>query len=131
MLDVKTVSISIDRASDEVYAFASDGANLPRWAHGVGKDVRREGDAWIADGPLGTAAIRFAPSNPFGVLDHDVTLPTGIVVHNPLRVMPNGAGCTVSFTLFRQPAQTEQQFADDAATVEADLQRLKRVISGS
>ena len=35
-----------------------------------------------------------------GVPDHDV-LESGVTVHNPIRVVPNGSGSTVIFTLMR------------------------------
>lgn len=128
MLDVKTVSASIHATPEQVYAFVRDGNNLPKWAHGVGKHVQSDGDAWIAEGPLGRARIKFAPTNQFGVLDHDVTLPNGTTVHNPLRVMPNGANSTVSFTLFRLAGVTSEAFAADEKAVTEDLARLKSVL---
>jgi hypothetical protein len=33
-------------------------------------------------------------------LDHDVTLPSGETLSNPMRVVPNGTGSEVVFTLF-------------------------------
>jgi hypothetical protein len=128
MLAVRTLSISIHRAPADVYLFVHNGANLPAWAHGVGTSVKPDGDAFVADGPLGRATIRFAPANQLGVLDHDVTLPNGTTVHNPMRVMPNGAGSTVSFTLFQLVGVTTEQLEKDAQMVEADLQRLKQVL---
>lgn len=34
-----------------------------------------------------------------GLLDHDVELESGMVVHNPMRVVPNGEGSEFMFTL--------------------------------
>jgi len=72
--------------------------------------------------------IRFAPQNDFGVMDHDVELASGLVVHNPMRVMPCGKGSEFVFSLFRQPEMTDEQFAADGLAVEADLQRLKDLL---
>ena len=55
-------------------------------------------------------------------------LETGVTVHNPIRVAPNGAGSTVIFTLLRQPGVSVQQFNQDANAVERDLATLKAVI---
>ena len=68
--------------------------------------------------------------NPWGVLDHHVTLPTGAVVYSPMRVVANGAGSEVSFTLFRLPGVLDEQFAADATWVQRDLHALKRVLEG-
>jgi hypothetical protein len=89
--EVRNLVVSIDRPPPDVYAYVSDGANVPRWAHGLGHGIRREGDEWVAEGPLGEVRVRFTPPNDLGIADHDVTLPTGATVHNPIRVIPNGA----------------------------------------
>jgi len=131
MLEVRNVSVSIQRSPSEVYAFAGNGANLPRWASGLGKEVRHVSGEWLADGPLGLVRIRFAPPNDFGVLDHDVVLPSGATVHNPMRVVPNGAGSTVIFTLLRLPGVPAQKFDQDAQWVEKDLTTLKGLLEES
>lgn len=121
--------MSIARPLAEVYAFVRDGANLPRWASGLGESVEESGDAWLADGPLGRVTVRFAPRNPFGVLDHEVTLPSGVTVHNPLRAIPNGSGCTLTFTLMRAPGEPADKLAADRAWVERDLQKLAALLA--
>lgn len=62
------------------------------------------------------------------MLDHDVTLLSGITIHNPMRVMPNAAGSEVVFSLFRLPGVSEETFEQDAAWVARDLQALKRAL---
>ncbi len=121
------VSVSIARTPAEVYAYCADPRNLPAWASGLAAgSVTQVGDAWQADSPMGKIRIAFAPRNTFGVLDHDVTLPDGVTVHNPLRVLPNADGSEVVFTLFRRPEMNDAQFAHDAAWIEQDLARLKQ-----
>jgi pimeloyl-ACP methyl ester carboxylesterase len=72
--------------------------------------------------------VRFAPPNDLGVADHDVILGTGLVVHNPIRVVPNGTGSTMTFTLMRQPGVSARQFNQDAETVQRDLETLRTVL---
>ncbi|MGB0213247.1 SRPBCC family protein [Algiphilus sp.] len=129
MHETRHISVFIARPPEAVYAFASDPRNLPRWAAGLARsEVVRDGDDWIVTAPFGTARIRFAPRNDLGVMDHDVTLASGITVHNPMRVMPHGDGAEMLFTLFRQPGMSDEQFAADQAAVEADLQALKTLL---
>jgi len=128
LFEVRQVSVSIRRSPRAVYEFVSNGEHLPRWASGLGRSVQASGSDWLADGPLGQIRIRFAAPNEFGVLDHDVQLPSGEIVHNPLRVVPNGAGSELTFTLFRLPGVDEAAFARDGATVESDLRRLKELL---
>lgn len=129
MHDVHHISIFIARSPDEVYEFASNPRNLPLWAEGLASaEVNPVGDAWAVEAPFGMARLRFAERNPFGVLDHDVELESGVTVHNPMRVMPNGEGSEFVFSLFRQTGMTDEQFSADRLTVEKDLQRLKALL---
>ena len=129
MRDVQHISIYIDCSPNEVYAFAADPRNLPRWATGLASsEVTKEGDQWIMEAPFGKVRVRFAEQNAFGVMDHDVTLESGVTFHNPMRVMPHGEGSEFLFTLIRQPGMSDEQFAKDKAAVERDLLALKDLL---
>ncbi|WP_065571654.1 polyketide cyclase [Microbacterium oleivorans] len=119
---------TIESPPREVIAFAGDPANLPRWAAGLSSGIRNEGGHWLADSPLGDIEVAFVGPVEAGVLDHEVTLPDGTVVHNPLRVLRNDAGSEVVFTLFRRRGVTDAEFADDAAAIEADLEMLRTIL---
>jgi hypothetical protein len=113
------IGVWIDAGPDAVYAFASDRAELPRWAAG------------LADPSLSDAVVDFAPQNEFGVLDHEVRLPSGEAVYNPMRVIPGGPGeigSEVVFTLRRRPGVTDAEFEADAAAVAADLETLRGLL---
>jgi hypothetical protein len=124
--DVRHVSVSIARPLEEVYAFVSNPENLPSWATGLAGTIRKVDGEWIADAPMGKVKIRFVPQNAFGVLDHDVALESGATVHVPMRVIPNGTGSEVMFTVVREPGVSDERFAEDARWVERDLNALKR-----
>jgi len=129
MCDVQHLSVYIDRYPADVYDFTSDPRNLPHWAAGLARsEVRKEADVWLMDSPLGRVKVKFAERNPFGVLDHDVTLESGVIVHNAMRVVPNGRGSELMFTLIRQPGTSDEQFANDKAAVEEDLRTLKGLL---
>ncbi len=131
LLEVRNISVSIIASPQDVYAFASNGENLPRWASGLGHSVRSVSGEWVADGPLGQIRLRFAAPNDLGVLDHDVVLLSGATIHNPMRVVPNGPGSTVIFTLLRLPGVSEAKFTQDAKWVEKDLTTLKELLERS
>jgi len=123
------ISIGIDRPTAEVYDFTADPLNLPQWAAGLaGARLERDGEQWSTESPMGRVTITFAPRNDFGVLDHEVTLPTGETVYNPLRVISDGDGCEVVFTLRQRPAMTDEELARDADTVTKDLAALKSLL---
>ena len=127
-VEFRHVSVSINRSWNDVYDLVSNGDNFGQWASGLGQTFRRAGSEWLAQGPLGTVKVRIAQRNEFGVADHDVVLETGVTVHNPIRVIPNGTGSTVTFTLLRMAGVSEQTFNDDANAVERDLLSLKAVL---
>lgn len=132
MHNVKHITIFINRTSADVYAFASHPGNLPLWAAGLARsEVNQQGDEWVAEAPFGMVKIRFAPANSLGVLDHDVQLESGTVVHNPMRVVPNGEGSEFTFTLFQQPGMSQQQFDEDAQSVARDLYALKTLLEST
>lgn len=128
LLEVRHISVSIDRLPQDVYEFASKIENLPKWATGLGKNFRNVDGEWVADSPTGPIKVRFVSRNEFGVVDHDVILESGMTIHNPIRILPNGRGTEVVFTLFRQPGASEQKFAEDAKWVEKDLRLLKTLL---
>jgi hypothetical protein len=122
------ISTHIDRPAQEVYGYASDPVNLPEWAPGLGSSVERVDGQWVVESPMGRAVVAFAPSNEFGVLDHDVTLASGQTFHNPMRVLVDGGGSEIVFTLRRQPEMSDEDFERDAEAVLADLITLKRLL---
>ena len=121
----RIVHTTIDRPWRAVYAFAAKPENMPLWASGLATGLEPDGKDWVAHGALGKARVRFTPLNDFGVLDHLVTLETGLQVHNALRVIPNGCAAEVMFTLLKQPEMSTEQFDSDADWVQKDLNALK------
>ena len=130
MWNVVHLTQSIASPPGEVVAFAGDPANLPQWASGLSGGIRQRGGEWVTDSPMGEVIVRFASANGFGVLDHDVVMPDGTTFHNPLRVLPNGDGSEVVFTLFQLDGVPDAEFEADAVTIRADLERLRAVLEG-
>lgn len=122
------ISVAIDRPAGEVYSYASSPAKLPEWASGLGGSVQEVDGQWVADAPMGRVVVAFAQPNEHGILDHDVTLPSGETVYNPMRVIADGSGCEVVFTVRRRPGMSDADFVRDADAVSADLATLKQVL---
>ncbi|CAN5302252.1 polyketide cyclase [soil metagenome] len=128
LFETRPMTTSIARAAAEVYAFAQKPESFPQWAAGLGSGLTRDGALWISHGPDGDVHVRFSPENPYGVLDHWVTLPGGTELSIPLRVVANGDGAEVTLTLFRAPGMDDATFARDQAMVAQDLARLKALL---
>lgn len=124
-----TITVSVDRDWREVYDFASIPQNFPRWAAGLGRRFEGSGEEWTAENPDGRPIrIRFSRPNEFGVLDHIVFAENGAESGNAMRVVANGTGAEIMFTVLRTPGVAEEVFAADAAAVERDLTTLKALL---
>jgi len=105
------LGVHITRPASEVYDYTSQRFNLASWASGVTDDMQ----------------IEFAETNSFGVLDHWATV-DGVRYYNPMRVIPDGEGAELVFTLRRLPGTSDEDFATDAATIAHDLATLKGLL---
>jgi hypothetical protein len=124
----KTFSVAIQCPPARVYAYVSDPENFPRWVTSFCLSARKQEDEWVVETTNGPIKLRFAQKNSFGVLDHTVTVAPGVQVQVPMRVVANGDGSEILFTLFQQPGMSDAQFATDAGMVERDLHTLKTIL---
>lgn len=127
----KQISEWIDRRAAYVYEYASNPANLPYWAPGLGDSVENVDGQWFVETQSGRVRFAFVERNKYGVLDHEVVLPSGEVIYNPMRVVADGDGAEVVFSLRRLPDMSDEDFARDAGLVQADLTRLKHVLEAT
>jgi hypothetical protein len=129
-LETRVIAVSIPCGAQALYDAIYRPEVFPAWASGLsGAALKRDGEAWTAQGPEGPIRISFTDRNPFGVMDHWVELGDGRVVYVPMRVVANGEGSEVMVALFRQPWMTADQFARDEAWVRRDLARLKQFVA--
>ena len=124
----RTVSIGVERLPGAVYDYVRDPRHLPVWAPSFAKSVHRRGDSWVVETGLESLGFSFVAPNVLGVLDHRVTGANGLNSVNPMRVIANGEGSEVLFTLFREPGMPDADFARGLEAVRSDLSALKRVL---
>lgn len=128
VLRSRTLSVTIDLGPRAVYDFITDPPNLPLWAPGFARSVRWSAGQWIVETADGPVQVEFAGPNALGVADHVVTVRPGIEVLNPVRVLANGDGSEVTFTLFQAVGVSDDQFDADASLVASDLGALKAML---
>jgi hypothetical protein len=124
----RNLSVSINRDVKDVYNFASVPENFRRWASGLGKSLKKVNGEWVAETPEGPVKVRFTERNEFGVVDHWVSPKPGLQIYIPMRVISNGSGSELIFTLFRLPDMSDEKFAADAEWVMRDLTSLKNLL---
>ncbi len=127
-IESRTLSVRIDQPLATVYEFLVDPANWNQWAFGLGQSLRRSDTGWIADSAGGIVTVRFTPRNEFAVLDHTVVRSSGAEVYVPMRLLTNGHGCEMLFTLFREPGISDDRYNADSGFVQRDLDRLKALL---
>jgi uncharacterized protein YndB with AHSA1/START domain len=124
------LSVHIDRPAQDVYAYASDPAHIVQWAPGLGSSIEQVDGEWVMESPMGRIVVDFAPRNEFGVLDHEVTTADGVTFYNPMRVLRDGDGSEIVFSLRRRDGVTDEEFERDAEAVLADLHTLRDKVEG-
>jgi uncharacterized protein YndB with AHSA1/START domain len=122
------ISVRIARPADEVYRFVTDTTKLPLWAHGLNATVWTAGEAALGQASDAPVEVCFAENNDFGVCDLQVTLPSGEVVTSPMRVVSDGEGSEVLFTLRPREGMGVDEIDDEQAAIAADLDRLREII---
>lgn len=130
--DSTVVSQPVAAPAQAVYAYACQMDNLPRWASGLASGIEQRNGQWFTDSPMGKVRVDMAPHNPFGVLDHDVTLPDGTTVHNAFRVTPCGDDASLlTFVVLRLQGVAQADFDADVAHVRRDLAALQQLMEGA
>jgi hypothetical protein len=126
----EVVHISILAPRQQVIAFLSDMNNWKTWAPWVRSVSRSSARDWMLDTEAGPMKVRFVDQNSLGVLDHEVTLPSGIGSLNSMRVLANGSGSELIMVVFQSPEVSSDQFERDIEAVRDDLARIKKVAEG-
>lgn len=128
MLRSQTISVSIRCDPKVVYEFVLNLANLPRWARSTIRSIKQVNGKWVAETAQGSVTIDFTERNNFGILDHYVKLPSGAIVFVPIRVIKNGDGSEVIFTVFRTADMSDDRYSEDVKSVKQDLNILKNLV---
>jgi hypothetical protein len=119
------VHISILASPRSVTAFLSDMEKWKTWAPWIRSVERVSKERWSLDTTDGAMTVRFVESNSLGVLDHEVSLESGMTVRNAMRVVPNGSGSELEMMVIQLPEMSAEQFERDVQLVTDDFARLK------
>ena len=131
VLKSKTLTISIQCAPQKIYEFVSNLENLPKWATTFCRSIRPLKNEWVIKTPQGEVFIHIAAQNVFGILDHYISPrrgSAGVKLYVPMRVVANGRGSEVTFTLFQPSGMSDENYAKDFKLVKKDLNTLKKVM---
>jgi Polyketide cyclase / dehydrase and lipid transport len=125
VLRAEVVHVSILAPPRQLIAFLIDAHNWTKWAPWIQSVSRTSEHGWTFATAAGAMTVRFVEHNTLGVLDHEVTLPSGVTVMNSMRVVPNGSGSELVMVLFQLPDASNDEFERDIQAVREDLARIK------
>jgi Polyketide cyclase / dehydrase and lipid transport len=121
----EVVHISILAPPRQVIEFLIDAHNWPKWAPWIHSVSRTSEHGWTFATDVGPMRVRFVEHNTLGVLDHEVTLASGVTVLNSMRVVPNDSGSELVMVVFQSPDASKDEFERDIQSVREDLARIK------
>lgn len=113
------VTINVDPR--RLFAFLADPENLPKWAVGFCRAIRRDGDRWFAQTSQGEAAIRYVTDPGLGIIDFYISPGPEIEVAAFSRVLPNGDGSEYVFTQFQSPGMPDDVFESQVRALKEEL----------
>jgi hypothetical protein len=127
----EVVHVSILASPQRVFDFLADVNNWKAWAPWVRAVSKSSARDWTVDTEGGAMHLRFVEPNSLGVLDHTVTLVSGVRVYNAMRVSANGSGSELMMVVLQTPPATSEQFAQDVRAVRDDFARIKSVVEAT
>ena len=122
----ETRSVAIDAPPERVHQFMADATNIPRWAPAFATAIRPSDKHWIATTDNGEAEIVVASSPDSGTLD--ILSAADRTRGAFARVISNGPGSEVLFTLFFEPGTPEQAVTAQMTVVDDELANIKQLI---
>ena len=116
-----TQAITVPAHADDVFAFLAQPENLPRWAVGFARSIRRDGDNWIVQTAQGEIPIRVAADAAHGTIDFYMGVAPGLEAIAYSRVVPNDSGAEYVFTQFQLPGMDDEVFAAQRVALAEEL----------
>lgn len=123
-----TQSVTINAAPEAVLRFVADPENLPRWAIGFAKAVRRDHDGWVVKTGQGEVAVAIDVGESSGTVDFRMEPAPGVKATAYGRVVANGAGAEFLFTQLQHPGTSDDVFDQLVVAVGHELVTLKALL---
>lgn len=125
-----TQTVTIEASATTVYDFLADPENLPSWAIGFAKGIRREEDAWVVTTPQGDLRLQVDTDASRGIVDFVMRPVPDAEVVAYSRVLPNGEGAEYVFTQFQADGMSDETFRTQVDSLAEELHVLKRLLEG-
>jgi len=120
-----TQAISIDASPSKVLELVANPENLPRWAVGFARSVRRDSEGWAVTTAGGEVRLKVEANAAAGTVDFLISPAPGVQALAASRVLPRGAGSEYVFTQFQAPGMPDEAFGKSVAALVHELKVVK------
>ena len=125
----RTVTTTLNAPRDEVFDYLADIHKLPEWATQFARELKVvDGRHKVVNG-LGEFFFELRADRETGVIDMLAGPSEDALSLFPTRVVPIAEGeraCAFTFTMFQAPGQPDEQFDDQYASHQLELENLAR-----
>src|SRR5262245_61195873 len=107
---VKTLTASLPASADSTYKHISDPDNLPYWHSSFCKALKRDSGSLFVESPRGNVLVHFIRGDHSLVLDIVVLMAEGVRLTHAIRLLPNGDGSEIVWTLIKPDGLSESLY---------------------
>lgn len=124
-----THTANFDAPCANVFAYLADMENLPEWATGFCKSMRKEGDDYFVQTPQCEVYFRIDHDEKTGVLDMTSGPTKAMTATWPVRVarLPDDS-TLLTFTAIQMPGMTDEMFAEQCAELEREFENIRAAV---
>lgn len=128
-MNSSTATAYFNAPRDKVFAYLADVENLPRWATGFCKELKKDGSDHKVVTPHGEFYFRIDSDPKTGVVDMVSGPDKEMMATYPVRVaaLPDG-GSLLLFTALQMPGQSDEDFANDCRGLQAEFENIRQAV---
>lgn len=128
-MHTKTHTARFDAPCAHVFAYLADAENLPKWATGFCKSLRKQGGDYYVQTPACELYFRIDHDERTGVLDMTSGPSKDQAATWPVRVAPLPDDSTLmTFTAIQMPGVSDEDFAGQCAELENEFENIRAAV---
>jgi hypothetical protein len=125
--DTQTIRLTAD--ADAAFEFVADPANLPKWAVGFCRSIRREDQHWVVETGAGECPMIVEVDPRRRTIDFHMSPAPQVTASAYSRVIDCGQGCEYVFTQFSVPGMPDAAFEANIEALKEELTVLRAVLN--
>lgn len=128
-MNTSTTTTYFKAPRDKVFAYLANVENLPRWATGYCKELKKDGDDHKIVTPMGELYFSIDSDPKTGVVDMSSGPDKETMATFPARVaaLPDG-GSLLLFTNLQMPGVSDEDFAAQCRELKAEFENIRQAV---